>query len=140
MYFFFQQSPKILNDDFLGLKDRTYPIQNLPSEVLVEGDSDWAGGADAKSTQCSVMLFGSHCLEVLTSNQTTIAIASAIAELLALNRAGASAILVEQVLRECNAPVRAVVGTDSNAARVASPASSRARVRGPRAKRQRRAR
>ena len=47
-------------------------------------------------------------LEVLTSNQNIVATASAIAELLALNRAAASAILAEQVLRYINIPVSAV--------------------------------
>eukprot|EP00974_Lingulodinium_polyedra_P028366 2736474-Lingulodinium_polyedra.AAC.1 len=30
-----------------------YPLQELPTEALVESDSDWAGSDDAKSTQCA---------------------------------------------------------------------------------------
>eukprot|EP00959_Pyramimonas_sp_CCMP1952_P004998 104721-Pyramimonas_sp.AAC.1 len=39
------------------------PLQDLPVTADVEGDSDWAGADDAKSTQCTVMMFGDHCLE-----------------------------------------------------------------------------
>ena len=57
-----------------------YPVQDLPQFVLVEGDADWAGAEDAKSTQCTVMMFGDHCLEVTTSGQNYVATASAISD------------------------------------------------------------
>eukprot|EP00959_Pyramimonas_sp_CCMP1952_P344173 7208548-Pyramimonas_sp.AAC.1 len=33
---------------------------DLPVAADVEGDGDWAGADDAKSTQCTVMMFGDH--------------------------------------------------------------------------------
>ena len=94
-----------------------YPLQELPTTVVVEADSDWAGSEDAKSTQCTVMMFGEHCLEVTTSTQGYVATSSGVAELLSLNKAGASAILVQQILELANIPVQAVAGTDSSAAK-----------------------
>ena len=72
---------------------------------------------DAKHTQCTVMMFGDHCLEVTTSTEGYVATSSGVAELLALIRAGASAVLLQQILALCGIPMQGVAGTDSSAAK-----------------------
>ena len=84
-----------------------FPLQDLPDRASVEADSDWAGDENAKSTQCTVMLFGEHVLEVTTSTQGYVATSSGVAELLAPNRGGASAILLQQILELCGVRTQA---------------------------------
>ena len=103
--------------------------QDPPGGIITEGDSDWAGSEDARSPQCTVLMFGHHCLEVLTSNQTTVATASAIAELLALNRAAGTSILARNILKEMQVVVIAVADTDSSAAKGISQRVGSGRVR-----------
>eukprot|EP00959_Pyramimonas_sp_CCMP1952_P057612 1202660-Pyramimonas_sp.AAC.1 len=63
------------------------------------------------------MMFGDHCLEVTTSTQGHVATSSGVAEILALNRAGASAILLQQIFALCGVHAQGVAGTDSSAAK-----------------------
>eukprot|EP00959_Pyramimonas_sp_CCMP1952_P059213 1236425-Pyramimonas_sp.AAC.1 len=77
----------------------------------------WAGADDAKPTQCTAKRFGDRCLEVTTSTQGYVATSSRVAELLAVNEAGASAILLRQILALCGDHAQGVADADSSAAK-----------------------
>eukprot|EP00969_Alexandrium_andersonii_P053178 2337039-Alexandrium_andersonii.AAC.1 len=63
-------------------------------------------------------MFGAHLLEAVSVTQGTIALSSAEAELYALGRASAGALLVTHALQEMElAPEPPLVLTDSNACR-----------------------
>jgi hypothetical protein len=107
-----------------------YPVQALPREVLVETDSDWAEDAvTRRSTSCIMLYHGKHLVESVSSTQSVIALSSGEAELIAICRGAASALLATQFLRQCGVKTTAVVATDSNAGRAMATRIGSGKVR-----------
>ena len=95
-----------------------FPKQSLPKRVVYQSDSDWAEDTETrKSTTCVFGYFGSHLLETQVATQAVVALSSGEAEFYAVGRAAASAIMMRQFYEQVGLPVRAVIQSDSSAAR-----------------------
>ncbi len=89
-----------------------FPKQDLPKRVVYQSDSDWAADMDTrKSTTCVFLL------ETQVATQAVVALSSGEAEFYAVGRAAASAIMMRQFYEQVGLPVRAVIQSDSSAAR-----------------------
>ena len=72
---------------------------------------------------------GKHLLESVSSTQSVVALSSGEAELIAICRGAASALLTAQFLRQCRVKTTAVVATDSHAGRAMATRIGSGKVR-----------
>jgi hypothetical protein len=96
----------------------TFDVQELPSQVVYECDSDWAEDRTTRRSTTSIFgYFGAHLLETQVASQAVVALSSGEAEFYAIGRAAASSILLRQFFEQCGVAVASVVASDSSAGR-----------------------
>ena len=94
-----------------------FPWQKLPALATVYSDADWGGcPRSGRSTSGGVLMLGQHCMRAWASTQTTVALSSAEAELVALVRASTEALGFSQLCSEFRVPVEVQVFADASAA------------------------
>ena len=113
-----------------GSYQQLYKYQDMPSEVTVLADSDWAGDkVSRKSTSSGDLFFGNHLLESYSSTQQVIALSSGEAEFYAIGKAAALGLMMKHIYEELGLKIGLVVLSDSSAGRAMCQRTGCGRVR-----------
>ena len=92
--------------------------QNVPTEVSVFTDSDWAGCARTRrSTSGGVILLGTHLLMHWSRTQQSVALSSCEAEVNAINKGGVEGLGLLHMLGSCDIVLPVVLRTDASVAK-----------------------
>ena len=92
--------------------------QELPQELLVEVDSDFAGDLiTRRSTTGMACLFGSHVIKTQSVLQSTVSLSSGESEFYAAVQGSAVGLGIQSLLADWRVPVTVTVASDSSAAR-----------------------
>lgn len=95
-----------------------YKYQEILGELVIDGDSDWAGGLKTrKSTTGIYEEHGTHCIDHAAVRQATIALSSGEAEFGAIVKAAAGGLETVSILNEVNVKTKLRMRSDSAAAR-----------------------
>ena len=93
-----------------------FPWQTRPSDITVLTDSDWAGCVKTrKSTSGGVVMRGIHTIKHWSTTQSTVALSSAEAELIALVRGGSEALGARSLLQDFGSNAGIDLGVDASA-------------------------
>ena len=94
-----------------------YEWQDMPKEMIIETDSDWAGDRiDRKSTSSGTIRWGSHLIRSWSKDQQVIALSSGEAELYAAGTGGANGLGVQSIAKSWGLELGVAIGIDSTAA------------------------
>ena len=95
----------------------TYYWQEMPEELTLWTDSDWASCPKTRrSTSGGVALHGKHLIRSWSTTQRSIALSSGEAELYAASKGGARTIALNRILKELGCEVKQVrLKLDANA-------------------------
>ena len=94
-----------------------YCRQQLPNEVVVYSDTDYAGCKETrKSTSGGAIMIGGHCVRTWSSTQAKITLSSGEAEYNGIVKAISEGIGVQNILRDMGYDFKLSVRTDSSAA------------------------
>ena len=111
---------KRLGRDVLGRPRATLEFrpQELPQELLVEVDSDFAGDLiTRRSTTGMACMFGSHVIKTQSVLQSTVSLSSGESEFYAAVQGSAVGLGIQSLLADWRVPVTVTVASDSSAAR-----------------------
>ena len=107
-----------------------YVRQNPQYALSVCSDSDWAGCLNTrKSTSCTTVCLGRHCLKTHSSTQDCIALSSGEAEYYALVKAASMGIGMQSLARDLGTSAEVRLWTDSAAAKGMASRRGAGRVR-----------
>ncbi len=107
-----------------------HAYQELPGKVYAEVDSDWACCVEMRrSTDGGLEFFGKCLLDGWSSTQQSIAFSSGEAELYGICNGSARFLWTVHLLKEIGIPTKAVVATDSSAAKGVSSRLGAGRIR-----------
>ena len=107
-----------------------YAYQELPSEVYAEVDADWAGCVETRrSTDGGFEFFGKCLIDGWSSTQQSIALSSGESELYGICNGSARILWTAHLLKEMGFHMKAVVATDSSAAKGVSSRLGAGRIR-----------
>ena len=107
-----------------------YAYQELPSEVYAEVDADWAGCVETRrSTDGGFEFFGKCLIDGWSNTQQSIALSSGESELYGICNGSARILWTAHLLKEMGFHMKAVVATDSSAAKGVSSRLGAGRIR-----------
>jgi hypothetical protein len=107
-----------------------YAYQELPSEIYAEVDADWAGCAETRrSTDGGFEFFGKCVIDGWSSTQQSIALSSGESELYGICNGSARVLWTAHLLQDMGFHVKAVVATDSSAAKGVAARLGAGRIR-----------
>ena len=90
--------------------------QHMPSHIDAFADSNWAGcPVTRKSTTCSVLALGGHCLSTASFTQAVISLSSAEAEYYAMVKTACRLIGMVHLLRDVGCEFKSRLWSDSSA-------------------------
>ena len=95
----------------------SYPLQDLPNGIRVDGDGDWAPTTELlrRSTSGGAVRYGLHTWDCHSVTQATIALSSAESEFYATGSATARGLQCKVYLSETERPCKLDVYSDSTA-------------------------